>query len=443
MAAGGHVTGEASEGRFADLVRRAGGVLDANWLGASTKPAPRLYPHQWSWDSAFIAIGNAHRRPDRAMLELRTLFEAQWSDGRVPHIVFDDGAGDYYPSAVDWDSRSCPAAPGHLATSGICQPPIHALAVEHVVAAAPSERFAAEMYPRLCAWHDHLFRERTVGSDLVEVWHPWETGMDNSPAWDRVLAGITPAPTDVPAYRRVDTDLTDPDDRPGDGDYDRYTFLMHRLRAERYAPAEPATHPFRIRDVLFNALLVRSERSLATIARGLGHDGDAHEARAIALAAAIDEELWSERLGTYRAVDATTGEHCGASVAGDHVVLLADPPAERRDRMVDSLRRDFLVPADGPTPVVPTVPIDRPAFEPTRYWRGPCWINIAWLVAEGLARSGETALADRVRAGLLALVAGSGCFEYFDPVTRRGRGSPDFAWTAALAVDAATRTGEA
>jgi hypothetical protein len=28
-------------------------VLDANWLGGSTLPSRTLYPHQWSWDSAF------------------------------------------------------------------------------------------------------------------------------------------------------------------------------------------------------------------------------------------------------------------------------------------------------------------------------------------------------------------------------------------------------
>ena len=70
------------------LARSARTVLDDNWLGGATKPAPRLYPHQWSWDSAFVAIGNRHDRWDRAALEMRTLFDAQWSNGMVPHIVF-------------------------------------------------------------------------------------------------------------------------------------------------------------------------------------------------------------------------------------------------------------------------------------------------------------------------------------------------------------------
>jgi hypothetical protein len=39
------------------LVQQARMVLDFNWTGEYTMPGPRLYPHQWSWDSAFIAIG--------------------------------------------------------------------------------------------------------------------------------------------------------------------------------------------------------------------------------------------------------------------------------------------------------------------------------------------------------------------------------------------------
>ena len=55
-------------------------VLRLNDLGDWTKPAPRLYPHQWSWDSAFIAIGLAH--PIRRALRELESRSAQWSDGR-------------------------------------------------------------------------------------------------------------------------------------------------------------------------------------------------------------------------------------------------------------------------------------------------------------------------------------------------------------------------
>src|ERR1041385_3471443 len=99
-------------------------VLRLNDLGDWTKPAPRLYPHQWSWDSAFIAIGLAHTDPERALRELESLFRAQWSDGRVPHIVFNPAAADYFPGADWWASASSStAAPSESATRGPHQPP--------------------------------------------------------------------------------------------------------------------------------------------------------------------------------------------------------------------------------------------------------------------------------------------------------------------------------
>ena len=81
------------------ILRDAVRVLVSNWDGAHTVPSRRLYPHQWSWDSAFIAIGNARWSPRRARSELLALFGSQWRDGRVPHIAFNPKVpeGAYFP----------------------------------------------------------------------------------------------------------------------------------------------------------------------------------------------------------------------------------------------------------------------------------------------------------------------------------------------------------
>src|SRR4051794_18073314 len=97
-------------------------VLRLNDLGGWTKPAPSLYPHIWSWDSGLIAAGLSHVDPDRALLELETLFAAQWADGRVPHIVYDPGAPDdaYFPGPDRWACAEVNAAASRTpATSGL------------------------------------------------------------------------------------------------------------------------------------------------------------------------------------------------------------------------------------------------------------------------------------------------------------------------------------
>src|SRR5215218_2942182 len=139
-----------------DLAARAAAVLAANDLGGWTKAAPRLYPHQWSWDSAFISVGWAHLDTRRAAQELITLFNAQWATGMVPHIVFNPAipTGAYFPGPERWAcaelAAAAPKPPPH--TSGIAQPPVHAIAALHVRRVA--ERKARRTSPprtRSCA----------------------------------------------------------------------------------------------------------------------------------------------------------------------------------------------------------------------------------------------------------------------------------------------------
>ena len=117
-----------------DIIEKAKLVLDRNWLGRSTKPAPHLYPHQWNWDSGFIAVGYARYDQIRAQQELTTLFEAQWANGMLPQIVFNPTAlGGYFPESDFWQAERSPHYPPNALTSGITMPPVHAIAARHVL----------------------------------------------------------------------------------------------------------------------------------------------------------------------------------------------------------------------------------------------------------------------------------------------------------------------
>jgi hypothetical protein len=118
------------------LAARAQEVLGQNDMGGWTRAASDLYPHQWSWDSGFIAIGLAHLDTARAARELLTLFQHQWKTGKVPHIVFNPEAppDSYFPGAEHWAcaaaSPEAPPAPPY--TSCLCQPPTHAIAAQRI-----------------------------------------------------------------------------------------------------------------------------------------------------------------------------------------------------------------------------------------------------------------------------------------------------------------------
>ena len=177
-----------------ELASRAAEVLRRNDMGGWTKAAPDLYPHQWSWDSAFIAIGLSHLDARRAAQELTTLFDAQWGTGKVPHIVFDPDAPPrgYFPGADRWDCGALSPDAPKARTSGLCQPPVHAIAALRVWEAARQEggdeakfanTFLENIYPKLFSWHEYLLTPRDPeGSGLVTIYQPWESGTDTSPA---------------------------------------------------------------------------------------------------------------------------------------------------------------------------------------------------------------------------------------------------------------------
>ncbi|MFC9846516.1 hypothetical protein ACFWFF_18915 [Streptomyces sp. NPDC060223] len=440
-------------GTAGSLHLRAARVLNGNWTGTSTVPSRGLYPHQWSWDSAFISIGLRHLSPLRAQTELETLLGAQWGDGRIPHIVFNPSVplDAYFPSPDFWRSSAAGAAAGAprtVQTSGIVQPPVHALAAWLVHQADPglsrARGFLSRVYPRLAAWHRYLLHRRDLGGGgLASVVHPWEQGMDNSPCWDAPLSRITPAPPR--SFRRADLDHGAAEDRPTDLDYGRYVRLATDYRDGGYADGGGE---FAVEDPAFNALLIASEHALAHIAQELGAAGTARHARAERLTAALVERLWDPAEGMFFCRDVyARGEGRGPERNGGAGELIAERsvsgliplllPALPRDIAATLVRT-----ASGPhfglgdsTRLAPSYDLTGDAFDPHRYWRGPAWFNTNWLLERGLRLHGEQTRADGLRAALLDTAGESGFAEYVDPYTREACGALGFSWTAALTLD--------
>jgi hypothetical protein len=147
------------------LIMRAKGVLEGNWLGQSTKPSPHLYPHQWNWDSGFIAIGCARYNQERAQQELSTLFDAQWKNGMLPQIVFNpDALGGYFPEPEFWQCERSSNYPEGKLTSGISMPPVQAIAARRIYEYASDRQkvmyWLEDIYPRILALHNYFYRER-------------------------------------------------------------------------------------------------------------------------------------------------------------------------------------------------------------------------------------------------------------------------------------------
>jgi hypothetical protein len=414
-------------------------VLAGNWSRDHTVPSRSLYPHQWSWDAAFIGIGLAHVEPDRAWQDLRKLFGAQWPDGRVPHIVFNpDGSDrDYFPGPAFWNT---PALPGRSArgTTGIVQPPVHALAAWLIHQRRPDAEQLRWLYPRLVAQQDYLARQRNIaGTGLVSIVHPWESGLDNSPAWDQALSAVPVDTSVLDGHRRRDVQVSVVTHRPTDHDYARYIALASSYRDGGYQDSDlAAQHPFLVECPNFNTLTAIAEVALAHIAQAVDADPAPHRERAQAITQAMIDRLYDPATGMFHALNVHTGWLSPARcISGLIPLILPDLPAELVAALVAqarSARFGLCEQMDLPLPSYDRTATD---FDPLRYWRGPVWINMNWLLWRGLVQHGHTASAATLRSAMLRVISRSGCYEYFHPRTGEGIGTPEFSWTAALALD--------
>jgi glycogen debranching enzyme len=409
-------------------------VLDANWTGAATVPSPGLYPHQWSWDSSFAGVGLAHHRPDRARTELVSLFRGQWANGLLPHIVFSSSVARhaFFPGPEFWRSRWQRDAPHKVDTSGLTQPPLQALVALRLAKATRTDgdrAFLARIYPCLAAQHAYLGRDRDLGGcGLASLCHPWESGLENSPAWDRPLAAIDPPQTPYAPdlFCRYGSEGSEPD---------RYVALVTAMRDAGYRTEYLRDdHPFVIEDPLFNAVFLASTHALAELAAIIGADPRPHREAAERIHEAMLERLWDPGSRCFHARDLRSGRLIPVATIAGFAPLLdpALPPVIVRHIVELLLSSRFAGAAGYP---VPTCDVQSAHFDRRVYWRGPTWVNTNWLLWTGALTHRLHALADLVRSATLRLVRQSGFREYFDPFDGSGRGSHDFTWSAALILD--------
>jgi hypothetical protein len=370
-------------------------VLRQNWVvgkrgGTSfsyTEPSPGRYPWQWYWDSCFAAIVWRRFDPQRARAELESLLAAQRPSGFVGHTIF-------------WRSRVSllrllfynVVDRGAEQTESI-QPPLLAWAWR-VAVGDPNEE------ARIGKQVDWLAANRDLeGDGLLWIVQPDESGLDASPKFEEVWG------------RRANGRIGFP-------------LLVHRNRRLGW-------NARRVRDAGRPVLcepLVNTFWSLSLQALG----------RPSATPALVDR-LWDERRGLF-VDEAQPGGLRPRTLTWASLAPLALPdlPEAIGRRLVEE---HLLNEGEFLTPVAPpSVAVGERGYEPgggrgpiRRYWRGPTWVNSAWMVWIGLRRLGYEAEAERLASGVIGAVAREGLREYYDPRDGTGMGAKDFTWSALIA----------
>jgi glycogen debranching enzyme len=243
-----------------------------------------------------------------------------------------------------------------------------------------------------------LERRRRTEGGLVELCHPWESGCDDSPRWDGALAEAwTPS-----------------------GWFDAKGKLLHSI--ERSASGAPVANPaFAVGSVGFNALVAWNALELASVTG----DGELYD-HAHALIEALDAR-WDPELATW-VDDGSTAKGSGLVRTVDALlpVLVTSRP-EAIDQLTDESA--FAAPC-GPRGVHAA----EASYEPTRYWRGPAWPQLTYLLWVAATRGLAGGLAGGLVRSMVSGTLRSGFSEFWEPESGSPLGATPQSWTALSCV---------
>ena len=392
-------------------LKRAEAVLTNNRItfGEYRYTAPSLdnqdfgrkdYAHQFMWDSCFHAIIWRWIDPKMAQDELLALVARQVKDGpdtgMIPHCNYWQGGGAWL-----WI---------HDDRSSITQPPLVCVAALLVYERSQDRAFLEAIYPKLIAYHDWFDRRRDPDGDkLVCLIHPWESGGDALPRWDRAMG-----------YQVFSHE-------PGRDA--RHKLAKTIVEYDTDAAALAQAGSFIMETMDYNAFRAADLDALAEIANILGKADEAASLRQ--RVEAIRQAFQAKMIVDGYPVDLQGADEQPVIMpsAGQFMTLIGGcPTAEQAERLVERLQESRFW---TPYPVT-TSPTDDPTFDPNIYWRGNVWPCVNWLIFKGLQRYGYNDLARELAERSLRLLKQSGFWEYYHPLTGEGLGGSTFSWAAVM-----------
>jgi len=428
-----------------DLQKNAITVLNNNWKDKFSIPCEKLYPFQWFWDSGLIAIGFAHFDMPKAEKEIETLLDAQWSNGFIPHIIFHTESDSYFPGPDFHRSDLHPQSSKKYKSTGMTQPPVTGFVLQDLYRISKDKKatlkFIESVIDKVYKNHEYFYSQRDPQNEgLVYIYHNWESGTDNSPIWDDIWDTMNPPEY---TFERRDTTHVDAAQRPSKREYDHYLHIIEIAKQNNYNDQKIAElSPFLVQDPLFNAVLLKSNQSLIDLYSIIGNNED--KIKQLQKwqkkgTESINSKLYDSELGVYVHYDLRNKKLLKHVSSSSFSPLFANLPSkEVANKMVDVMMEKFgnpdqyLCASFDPT---------SERFNPKKYWRGPVWINLNWMLYHGLKQNGFNDLAKRMKKDTIEIIEKNGFYEYFDSRKeehnngKAGYGGHNFSWSAALLID--------
>ena len=414
---------------MSNLINKAQKTLLGNRRKGYTLPTNnKLYPAQWNWDSAFIALGYSYFNLNYAIKEITTLLDGQWKDGMVPHILFHNPNTNYYPNYTAWNCGN------KIRSSGITQPPILATILKLILdknkISNKQTKEIKKIVKKIIRFHEWFIKFRDPNkTGLVSILHPWESGYDNSPIWDEPMEKVTIEKN--LKYKRADNKLIKPDQRPLNIDYDRYVSIKNNLRKKKYNPKEIfKSSLFNVVDVGFNSLFLKANKDLIQISNKFNI-----ETSKISNYVKVTEKnilkLYDKKKGIFFSKDIRNNKKIYIPSITNYFILFADLD---NDFINNKLIKNLKNHNKNDKYFFSSIKPSHNSFEEKRYWRGPVWINCNWFIYQGL-KNKDLKFSNYVKKKTIKLLEKSKFYEYFSCKNGQPMGAKNFSWSASLYLD--------
>ena len=412
-----------------ETIKIAKEVLINNRRSGYTLPTNNeLYPAQWNWDSAFIALGYSYFNMEYAIEELEKLISGQWEDGMIPHILFHDNDESYFPNHKTWDCGN------KVPSSGITQPPIIATIIKKIVDQNKLDKSQMKrmeiIIKKLKKYLDWFYNYRDTNKiGLAAIIHPWESGLDNSPIWDGPLDKVKIE--ENLKYERRDLNVSRSSNRPLKKDYDGYITLLNQFKKNKYNPSKIVNDSmFNVIDIGFNSILIRATKDLVEVSKKFNLDFTDLKNK-ISKSEESLIKFYKDEDQSFFSYDFKNHNLIKVDAISNYFILFANlENQEINNKIIDKLKKynsqkDYFFTTVNPK--------DK-TFEETRYWRGPVWINSNWIVYQGLINK-DKIFSSLIKNKTLELLENKKFHEYYNYKTGECLGANNFSWSAALYLD--------
>jgi glycogen debranching enzyme len=363
------------------------------------------------------------------------------------HFVLDDGR---IPEQINWrvknttrlDRMKTRLLYSKLEYNDLTQIPVLPYSLRAIYNATGDVGLLQEFLPGIVRYFHWWRATRDLdGTGVVTILHPWESGLDLTPAYDAAL-GLPPESRARPSWR------------------DLYPSLVKLILLYKHwygwdqgailASKPPFTHrlaAFKVQDVAVNSVY----------AAGWGILGDLASVYDADLAKECYEQqrdsehgilttLWDENeqhfvTGYKSSDDDSQKYHSVRTIQTLFPLLLSSIPASRVDRIVQMLTNEseFWLPASVPS-VSKAEKEYNPIWDTDLLWRGPTWGFPNWFIMEGLQKQGRLDVLDALMDKWIWTVKTAGVWEMYNPETGVGYGAEGLGMST-LIVDWMRRLG--